>query len=156
MYDRIWTVRSEDLENGVYLNTTENVTANIYNQPKGVLSTAMSIINPRNPLQNLINTDTNIEHHVYLHVAEIEKLQINVIRQFNIYHNGSFVYGPITPKYLTADTHFFILPPFKFKSFRFTFRKSLISNLPPIVNGIEIYAPVKMSQLETHLEDGKW
>lgn len=157
VYDRIWEGYNRD--DYAQLNTFDTVDAdgsNIYHPAAIVMETAATPKNGTKYLNfswNSINESD--EFYVYMHFAELEKLQSNQFRGFNITHNGNYWDGPIIPDYLSTTTTYSIQPSVPPSSkHQFSFFPVENSTLPPIINGLEIYLVVEISELESNKGDG--
>jgi len=83
--------------------------------------------------------------------AEIQKLEANQIREFNIFVNGSILnIDPINPVYLQSGYNIAISE----NSLELSINKTSRSTLPPLLNAIEIYMARNFSQSETNQKDG--
>jgi len=108
------------------------------------------------------NDTDNIEFHflpkhnsstlyAYMFFAEIQKLEANQIREFNIFVNGSILnIDPINPVYLQSGYNIAISE----NSLELSINKTSRSTLPPLLNAIEIYMARNFSQSETNQKDG--
>ncbi|XVF74469.1 hypothetical protein PTKIN_Ptkin13bG0112700 [Pterospermum kingtungense] len=94
----------------------------------------------------LNSTDPNAQYFVYLHFAEIEKLEANQSRELNVYHNGNLLFGPYSPKYLIADTLYSTRP---YSAGQISIESTTISTFPPLINAIEVYKVKEFLQLQT-------
>ncbi|PRQ51195.1 putative non-specific serine/threonine protein kinase [Rosa chinensis] len=93
-------------------------------------------------------------NHIYMHFAEIEKLQANESRQFNITFNGEPFYGPSSPGYMSATTIYSReawSPTGQY--INFSIFKDENSTLPPILNAYEIYMVKPAPQSATNHDD---
>ncbi|XP_027342898.1 probable LRR receptor-like serine/threonine-protein kinase At1g05700 [Abrus precatorius] len=90
-------------------------------------------------------------YYVYIFFAEIEKLQANQIREFNIFVNGKLLNNaPVNPSYLQSLYHVAAMSE---PQLELWFNKTSRSTLPPLVNAIEIYMTKDLSQSETYQTD---
>ncbi|KAG5132199.1 hypothetical protein JHK84_038596 [Glycine max] len=108
------------------------------------------------------NVNDNIEFHflpknnastcyVYMFFAELQKLQANQIREFNIFVNGDILNNaPINPIYLQNAYHLAIIE----NPLELWINKTSGSTLPPLLNAIEIYMTKNFSLSETYQTDG--
>lgn len=107
------------------------------------------------------NVNDNIEFHflpknnastcyVYMFFAELQKLQANQIREFNIFVNGDILNNaPINPIYLQNAYHLAIIE----NPLELWINKTSGSTLPPLLNAIEIYMTKNFSLSETYQTD---
>ncbi|KAM7473282.1 hypothetical protein LguiB_020525 [Lonicera macranthoides] len=89
-----------------------------YISDKGFIDTGMSRTVPSNVMKKAIvpqNASDNLQFYwtlenttdlfyIYMHFAEVEALQPNQSRSFNIYLNGELLYVFVSPRYLSAFT----------------------------------------------------
>lgn len=156
VYDRIWTPYNSNDWKQIHTSLTIDQDATSYNflplPPSVVMGTAAI---PE-------NVSDNIEFHflpkynastcyVYMFFAEIQKLQPNQIREFNIFVNGDLLNNaPVNPLYLQSVYHAAISEmPLELR-----INKTSRSTLPPLINAIEIYVAKNFSQPETYQTDG--
>lgn len=98
-----------------------------------------------------------VHSYIYMHIAEIQNLKANEIREFSITYNGGIPwYGWFRPAKLSITT---IFSPSAVSSsngkFNFTFAMTGNSTLPPLIQALEIYTVVDMLQPETDKDEGK-
>ncbi|XP_062008525.1 probable LRR receptor-like serine/threonine-protein kinase At1g05700 [Rosa rugosa] len=155
LHDRLWYPSDRDdwtQLNTSLCNTTED---NSYQVPSIVMCTAAT---PKNADDSLnifwLPSDSNAQYQIYMHFAEVEKLQANKSRQFSITFNGKLFYGPFSPQYLSFDTIYSIAawsPTGQY--IKFSILKNEKSTLPPILNAYEIYMVKPAPQSETKHDD---
>lgn len=122
------------------------------------MSTAATPENASDPLDiSLFADDNTTEYYIYMHFTDVEKLQRNQSRQFNITMNGKHFYGPFIPDYLDTTTIYNIRALKGSESQIYYFSMFMVGNstLPPILNAYELYAVKNMSESETNQEDSK-
>ena len=119
------------------------------------MSTASTPINVSAPLELEWHTEkATSEYCIYMYFAEVVKLKANHSRSFNITLNGKHWYGPATPKYLrTGMVHTRSILEIN-QTYDFLFSKIENSTLPPIINALEIYSTIDLTQLGTAIQDG--
>ncbi|KAI3521453.1 hypothetical protein L1887_10919 [Cichorium endivia] len=154
-YDRVWRPLVWPNSDSVY--TSYNVYAGLltaFDPPSEVMSTAVV---PRNPTDSFkIEWDpvnTTDKFFIYMHIAEIELLKANQIREFNIYLNGNLLYGPFSPLYLNTVTIYSTGPETVAPRYTLTIYKTKNSTLPPIINAIELYTLKHLPQRQTDDRD---
>lgn len=157
IFDRVWS-RSYNVEDSAQLSTRFTVNTyyqNKYRPPSEVMRTAATPRDPNDPLNIRLppSNDSNAQHHIYMHFAEVEKLQPNQFRRFNITRNGDPFYGSVTPSYLYTAT-ISSSKAFGGQQNNFSILKAENSSLPPILNAFEIYKVKEFSELDTDQEDG--
>ncbi|KAF3450654.1 hypothetical protein FNV43_RR06743 [Rhamnella rubrinervis] len=156
IHDRVW--RPYTYSKWTQLTTTgtvDNGSNNKYQPPPEVMRTAATPINASEPLVFYWTPDdSKAEFYVYLHFAEVQKLEANEYRAFTVNLNGARLYdGIVSPTYLYTNT---IYTPSALTAENFTFSLTRLENstLPPILNAIEVYKAIDFSQLETEQDDG--
>lgn len=104
---------------------------------------------------SLTPADSSSKFYVYMHFAEIEELQANQSRAFNISLNGNYLHGPVVPSYLYTTT---VYTPsvLSGEKYQFSIHKTENSTLPPILNAIEFYLVQELAQSETYQTDSKF
>jgi len=157
-YDRIWSpceLSSDWRRLSTSLNNDDQV-HNKYNLPAVVMSTAVTPVNASVPLQFHWDADNvSDQFQVFLHFKEVEKLDGNETRAFNITSNfkvnGLMMHSIfrkentiLCGKSLTGATRYHI-----------SLSKTENSTRPPILNAFEIYMEKDISQSETDKDDGK-
>ena len=121
------------------------------------MSTASTPINVSAPLElSWYREKTTSEYYIYMHFSEVVKLKANQSRSFNITINGKHWFGPFTPKYLHTITVY--SPSILGIAQKYDILISKIENstLPPIINALEIYSVIDLSQSGTDKQDGKF
>ncbi|KAM6548596.1 hypothetical protein CsatB_020272 [Cannabis sativa] len=160
VYDRIW--QPFNFPERKVLSTSSKIdlnTRSIYEPPSNVMGTAMSPANVTSPLFSfyLSPDDPMAEYYVYMHFAELEKLQPNESRQFRIYENGEFWNGddkPFTPKYLQTTTLSSLASVrADSSSINYDFFQYSTSTHQPILNALEVYIIQNFSEPQTHDND---
>uniref|UniRef100_A0A7N0TWE5 non-specific serine/threonine protein kinase n=1 Tax=Kalanchoe fedtschenkoi TaxID=63787 RepID=A0A7N0TWE5_KALFE len=155
VYDRIWTIVdwSATMKSISTSRTVINTESN-YAQPSAVMQTALTPIDPYGALGFSWKSDLTTQYYLYLHFAEIQTLGTYDLRQFNIYLNGAIYGVNLTPRFLSATTMYTSTPITPTATlYNFTFVKTSLSTLPPILNAIELYSLTNMSQMETNSDD---
>jgi hypothetical protein len=89
---------------------------------------------------------------VYMYFAEIQKLQANQIREFNIFVNGNLLSSEVNPLY--PKNGYYVLARGETK-LELWLNKTSRSTLPPLFNAVEIYMVKDFLQSETYQTDGK-
>lgn len=152
--DRIWM--PYNFLNYKIISTSSTVDSggsNSYNLPRIVMSTAITTYNASDPLEfHWVPEDPSTKYHIFLHFADLEKLQANQLREFNIYQNGNYLHGPFSPDYLQSTT-LSSISPMSGDDIAFSLSKTNASNLPPILNALEIYIVLDTSQSRTDEQD---
>ncbi|KAK9051258.1 hypothetical protein SSX86_027885 [Deinandra increscens subsp. villosa] len=108
IYDRIWYPRTTIGTTNVQTSSPVSSGSSKEKVPSKVMSTA---IIPTNPTADYLFFQWNAEEYImYTHFAEIETLEINQTREFNIYRNELYMGGPISP--LDHNTSTYFIPVF--------------------------------------------
>lgn len=156
MYDRMWTPLAPDANTYTIINS-DLVSEGLSDDekvPLTVMSKAVTAINSTNNLLYTWVGDTADNLIIYVHLAEVEILKSNQTREFNIFLNGKYLFGPISPK--TNITTLTNKTPYTGSSInRLDFIQTQNSNLPPIYSAMEIYTGKQLLQNQTEERDGK-
>ncbi|KAK2654562.1 hypothetical protein Ddye_014418 [Dipteronia dyeriana] len=150
VYDRIWMpyITSTQLSTKSAIASSDD-----YHAAEGVMSCASTSENSSEPIFGYFETfDPTSQFYLYLYFAEIEKLQVNQSREFNIYLNDEMWFGPISPTYLNTTTVFSVAPIGKGMNYLWL-NKTKNSTLPPIINAIEAYIVIELKQSQTNQSD---
>ncbi|KAK1360239.1 putative BRASSINOSTEROID INSENSITIVE 1-associated receptor kinase 1 [Heracleum sosnowskyi] len=128
---------------------------NDYRVPVDVLRTASGPDNVSEPfLFSWITGDASDEFYMYVHFAEVEKLEANQSREFNIYINGAkWNQELVVPKYLEVTTYFDERPKTGNTQYTVSLNRTENSTHPPIINAYEIYSVKKISTSGTKETD---
>lgn len=95
---------------------------------------------------------------ICLHYGEVQILQRNETREFNMYLNENLWTPndlPITPSYQNPSTVFSTGPEISASRHEIVMQKTKRSTLPPIINALEVYTIKKFQQSQTDDQDGK-
>ncbi|KAM1189790.1 hypothetical protein ACFX2J_025426 [Malus domestica] len=98
------------------------------------------------------DTDASTQYYIFIHFAELQLLKANQSRSFNITLNGDHWYGPDAPAYLSTTT-VYSSSASTGGNYSFSFVQTENSTLPPILNAIEVYRLIDLSQPETDTDD---
>ena len=162
IYDRIWTSLTEDKWKpsiNIPLSYEKSLSKGEFVLPFTVMSTAYTGNKTNNYLNGIDFWDLNktSSYCFYMHFAELEKLEKNQSRQFNIYVNNDWWFGPVNLDYLSTHT---------IRSGRRCERADSMgkisiwlqntdnATLPPLINALEVYERMEFSQQETNQTDG--
>ncbi|XP_062155657.1 LRR receptor-like serine/threonine-protein kinase IOS1 isoform X2 [Alnus glutinosa] len=156
VHDRYW----QSLNYFSWTNLSTNLTVdsqnhNDYQAPSVVMSTAVTPLNGSAPLGAFKwdSDNASTEYYVYMHFAEVVKLEANQSRSFNVTLNGKYWYGPLVPDYLSTTTLYSPSAISGSGNYQFSLVKTEKSTLPPILNAFEIYKVKYFLQSETDQED---
>ncbi|XP_038898672.1 LRR receptor-like serine/threonine-protein kinase IOS1 [Benincasa hispida] len=152
-YDRFWV--PYNWGEWTSISSALTIDPNTYEPGSIVMETAAIRIDTKKPLEIWWETeDENTQYYVYMHFAEVEKLQPNQTRGFNITYNGSVWYGPLIPDYLSTTTIFSQGPlPTPKKKHLFSLIPIENSTHPPIINAMEIYSAIDLLELTSDQGD---
>uniref|UniRef100_M4ENP1 Protein kinase domain-containing protein n=1 Tax=Brassica campestris TaxID=3711 RepID=M4ENP1_BRACM len=129
---------------------------NFYDVPQLVVMTAAVPRNASQPLTLYLSLDeTTAEAYIYMHFAEIQKLGANENREFSITFNDDQVgYAKFRPPNFTITTLF---TPEAISSldgnFKLTFAMTGNSTHPPLINAVEIYRVLELTEPETNQDE---
>lgn len=118
-------------------------TSSLYDVPQLVAKTAAVPADESQLLTIDWSVDKNIAQiYVYIHSAEIHKLEASQSRVFNIYCNGQ-PFSMSNSRAISSDG-----------KFNLTLAKTGNSTLPPLINGLELYKGLDLLQLDTDQDEG--
>lgn len=157
LHDRTWIPYVDNKTSSLSTDVSVD-TSNFYNVPQPAAKTAAVPADPSQPLTIDWTLDKiDAQSYIYMHFAEIQNLEANQTREFNITYNGGknwFHY--FRPPKFSITT---IYNPAAVSSidgkFNFTFAKTGNSTLPPLINGLEIYKVLDLPLLETGQDESK-
>ncbi|KAL1208516.1 putative LRR receptor-like serine/threonine-protein kinase [Cardamine amara subsp. amara] len=153
VYDRQW---DEYFKNEwTPISTIRDVgTPNNNNEPpKNALTSAAMPTNASAPLTLTWGSDNpKDQYYLYEHFAEIQDLQANDTREFNIFLNGYRLYGPLIP---SKATTIFSVSPLTCNEGKCSLQliRTNRSTLPPLLNAFEIYRVIHFPQSVTNEKD---
>ncbi|XP_007024381.2 PREDICTED: putative leucine-rich repeat receptor-like serine/threonine-protein kinase At2g19230 isoform X2 [Theobroma cacao] len=153
-YDRTWWPWNYEAWDQLNSSLSIDSRNNDFKPPSVIMGTAAVPKNNSMPLSLILQArnQTN-KFYVYMYFAEVEKLQANQFRQFNISLNGQHWSGPHSPAYLEASTVYKTSPLTGQLEYEFLIHKARNSSLPPIINAIEVYKVNELPQLQTNQDD---
>ncbi|KAI9159837.1 hypothetical protein LWI28_002379 [Acer negundo] len=152
-YDRMW-FPYQGFKSINTSSTTDTLVESEYRLPPAVMTTAVRPINVNESLEFCFKTtDPFLKFDVYMHFAELENLQENQSRKFNIEINGNLWEESVVPKYLESTTKHTSQPVTGSNELRFRLYRTSNSMLPPILNAMEIYIVKDFFQNSTDQED---
>ncbi|KAM6572231.1 hypothetical protein CsatA_016311 [Cannabis sativa] len=157
VYDRIWQPFNFPRRKVLSTSLTVDSSSNIYQPPTSVMETAMSPENVTSPMFSFYWSpdDPTAQYYVYMHFAELEKLQANESRQFFIIENIMEAWNnqkPFSPEYLTATT-LSNVAPVSGKQIDYTLYQTPKSTHQPILNAFEVYMLLNFSEPQTYEQD---
>ncbi|XP_070660820.1 LRR receptor-like serine/threonine-protein kinase IOS1 [Malus domestica] len=154
IHDRFWN-HFDQPGSWTKLNTSSTINSEFeYQPPSVVMGTAAKPNSSNDPWNIFWQPDTEV-YHVYLHFAEVEKLQPNQSRQFNITTNGELCNGTLAPDYLSTTTIFCTAESLSGSGVQnnLSIIKTGNSTLPPILNAYEIYKVKEYLISDTNQDD---
>ena len=157
IYDRIW--ESYFQKEWTQISTMLNVSnSNDYKPPKTALKTAATPTNTSAPLTIAWSSENpEEEYYLYTHFSEIQALQENDLREFNMVWNGVQYFGPVTPPKLGLSTIFSRSPETcDGGECSVQLIRNNRSTHPPLLNAYEVYKGIQFPQSETNETDGAW
>ncbi|KAK4754032.1 hypothetical protein SAY87_002136 [Trapa incisa] len=156
-FDRLWFPVAnqpswQTIKTNLPIDSTD--TNNNFLPPSSVMRTAIS---PSDPTQALnlswTPSEPKSKFYIYLHFAEVQQLQKNGSRSFNISMNGnSWINEVIVPQYLYTGTILSISPTTA-SQFNFSIYAVNNSTYPPLLNAIEAYVAIDILEFLTKKED---
>ena len=141
------------------LTTTETIDTNdpaSFLPPQPVMTSAATPKNATAPMEfNWIPPDDTTKFYVYMYFTEIQKLQPNESRVFNILLNGNpWTDGQLSLPYLQGLVYY-STKPITGGIYDFALVRTPNSTHPPLLNAIEIYRVIDFPQSPTEQQDGE-
>ncbi|CAL9202141.1 unnamed protein product [Musa hybrid cultivar] len=142
-YDRIWrlfitpTVWS-DINSSQLIQTSPG---DAFQVPSAVMATAVTPANDTS-LGFYVGADSGVVYYVYMHFAEFNALSQTENRIFDVFVNDELSVSSVKPEYLLS-THISLIVTSALGTeltYNLTLTSTSDSNLPPIVNALEIYS----------------
>ncbi|GAU49776.1 hypothetical protein TSUD_141660 [Trifolium subterraneum] len=153
VYDRIWFPLNSSSWKSISTFSRIDVNGDGYKAPFEVISNAATPRNENDSIEfSWISDEPNSKFYVYLYFAEVEKLEKNQLRKFNVSWNGTPLIESFVPRYLHATT------VINSKSLvadehRISIDRTEDSTLPPILNAVEIYVVRQRDAVPTFEDD---
>ncbi|CAH8296808.1 unnamed protein product [Eruca vesicaria subsp. sativa] len=159
IYDRIWIPKLK--KEWTLISTSSDLKiSNSFPPPKDALKNAATPSNASVPLTlewspQSLSINTLDYYYLYVHFAEVQDLQANEIREFNLVWNGQHLEGPVTPPKLELLTVFSRLPPRTCNEGKCILQliSTNRSTHPPLINAYELYLAIQFPQSETDERD---
>lgn len=157
VYDRIWNPYHQS--GLTELSTTNPVDPNDvldYCPPSEIMSTATTPTVESDHIEFHFEPPNNsARYYIYLHFAELQLLEKNESRAFEIFLNGRLWYNePVTPLNFISTTYYSTSAITGELNYSLSITKFKNSSLPPILNALEMYTFLDLAQAETHEDDG--
>lgn len=156
MFDRVWTPYNFGNWSQISTNQTVNVN-NDYQPPEIAMVTASVPTDPDASMNiSLVGVERTVQFYVFMHFAEIQELNSNETREFNIMYNDKNIYGPFRPPNFTTIS---VFTPTEVVAdangqYIFSLQRTGNSTLPPLLNAMEIYSVNLLPQQETDRKEG--
>ncbi|CAN7018324.1 unnamed protein product [Brassica oleracea var. botrytis] len=152
--DRIWNPFFGSSYSQITTNLNIN-NSNAYEVPKTALQSAATPRNASGPLVITWNPKpSNAQVYLYMHFAEIQTLEANEIREFDVILKGNFNHSGFSPTKLKVFTLFTEVPmQCDSGGCRLELVRTPKSTLPPLINALEAYTVIEFPKLETSPSD---
>ncbi|KAJ3701806.1 hypothetical protein LUZ61_005511 [Rhynchospora tenuis] len=138
-YDLSWpTLSGSPIWTQLSTNLSINTSA-FFGAPSAVLQNAATPVNSTALGIMFEEDDSSTKVFFVFYFAELVKLSTNQLREFNIYFNGKKVYGPYSPSYLSSDAIYTTDFITGIHNYSFLLNATENSTLPPLLNAIEVY-----------------
>uniref|UniRef100_A0A0E0LZ15 non-specific serine/threonine protein kinase n=1 Tax=Oryza punctata TaxID=4537 RepID=A0A0E0LZ15_ORYPU len=137
--------------------TVQSVEDDMFEVPSAVMQTVITPHNASGSIQLRWEAKPNTnypspEYIVIMHFSELQLLQENTIRTFNISINNMIV-GNITPDYLYADSSRNTKPFRSSNQYNITLHATANSTMSPIINALEIFSIISTTTVPTNTMD---
>ncbi|XP_058074092.1 putative leucine-rich repeat receptor-like protein kinase At2g19210 isoform X2 [Magnolia sinica] len=153
VFDRIWSAESLEGSEPFASPTIIKNNSEGFQPPSAVVRTAVRPLNGGDVIYfNWTVSDPGLQFHVFMHFAEIEKVEKNQWREFNVCCSVCYK-SNYRPSFLTALTVYTAHPLSGHHHYSCSVRKTAASTLPPILNAIEVYTVRKLSEISTAIQD---
>ncbi|CAA7050055.1 unnamed protein product [Microthlaspi erraticum] len=158
IHDRVWVpdFNSTDQRRSISTDLFVNTSTYSYDVPQVVAKSACVPANDSQPLTFYLKfNDTNALLYVYMHFAEIQNLEADEIREFNISYNGGqrFMSNFRPPKFSIKTLSNPQLVSSLDGNFNLTFKRTRNSTRPPLINAFEVYQVLKLPLLDTDQDE---
>ncbi|KAF2604039.1 hypothetical protein F2Q70_00025537 [Brassica cretica] len=154
VHDRIWfswfDFPYQEISTSLNIDNSDK-----YEIPKTALKRAATPRNASEPLHiNWVPMPSNAKVYLYMHFSEIQALEANEMREFDVILNGNITHSGFSPPRLKLRTLYTDTPVIcDSGGCNLQLVKTSKSTLPPLINAIEAYNIIEFSQLETNLSD---
>ncbi|KAF0927288.1 hypothetical protein E2562_031492 [Oryza meyeriana var. granulata] len=160
-HDRTWLpfVNPGDWLEISTTRTVDNVVDDKFGAPTAVMQTAVT---PRNASKSIEFSwdsapqpkDPTPGYIAIFHIAELQLLPNNALRQFNIRLNGKPVLNEsVTPQFLYAGFVYSTIPLPTYAQYNISLSATANSTLPPIINAVEVYSVIPTTNVGTDAQD---
>ncbi|VAH09487.1 unnamed protein product [Triticum turgidum subsp. durum] len=159
-YDRIWTPRV-DTRTWTEISTTnrvQNINDDLFEAPTAVMQTA---IRPRGASRHIElfwdaepqPSDPSPAYVAIMHLAELQVIPSNAVRQINVILNGKPWYtSGFAPDYLSSGAAY-TNNLYRQSRYNLSIVSTTNSTLPPILNAVEIFSVIPTTNLSTASQD---
>lgn len=158
IYDRIWLPSLPYCEEDDCLIIKTNLSISntgTYETPKLALATAATPSNDSFPIEmSWFTKPPTAAVYLYLYFAEIQALQANETREFDIYFNENFNYTAFSPSKLEQRTITFSPVQCPGGICRLRLVRTKKSTLPPLINAMEVFSIIEFPHAGTDPSDG--
>lgn len=156
-YDRIWHPWIVEGWQSISTNLTVTNDEDLFQVPSAVMQTA--IVSSDISFSWSSGSDSKGAPYRYyrnIHYAEIDQHahQLNLSRFFDILQNGVVLKSSITPNYMDTDYYYSTAPMDQEDEYIVSMRNSSGSDLPPIMNAVEVFYVMDLPALATDDNDG--
>ncbi|CAH8282255.1 unnamed protein product [Eruca vesicaria subsp. sativa] len=154
VYDRVWTPFFSP--SFTQITTSLNInSSDAFALSRSVLESAATPTNASKPLViTWTPQPSDVEVYLYMHFAEIEILQANETREFNVILKGNFNHSVVKLPKLEIHTVYTDEPVHcGSDGCNLQLVKTPNSTLPPLINALEAYTVIEFPQLETSPSD---
>nr|GEX21783.1 leucine-rich repeat transmembrane protein kinase protein [Tanacetum cinerariifolium] len=151
-YDRIWYPLS--ISDSRVVQSSNIISSGPLNDEKLSFEVMSNAVTPTNSTSTLTMSwagDATDEFIIYIHLAEVEIIESNQKREFNIYLNGNDLFGSFSPSTNITTLTSQLSPGSSYNTLEII--KTTSSTLPPILNAIEIYSVKQFQQYQTQDQD---
>ncbi|VVA93743.1 unnamed protein product [Arabis nemorensis] len=155
VFDRVWTPYNFESWSQISTNQTVKV-GNAYQPPEIAMVTASVPTDPDAPMNfTLVAGSRTTRFYFFMHFAEIQELNSNETREFNIMFNDKHFFGPFRPINFTTTS---VYNPTEFVvdangKYTFSLQRTGNSTLPPLLNAMEIYLVTLVPLQETERKE---
>ncbi|XP_021749773.1 LOW QUALITY PROTEIN: probable LRR receptor-like serine/threonine-protein kinase At4g29180 [Chenopodium quinoa] len=154
VYDRIWKP-GYPTSQASFIETMSEVGPGGYLLPSSVMKVAVvpKILNQPIRLYYNQESDRSTGFYFFLHVAEISELPKGEVRELSITLNGVKKTQDLYTPYLQTKTISNDQKPITDSFLNITIQSTNNSTLPPILNAIEVFNVIQISELSTDVAD---
>ncbi|OAY68757.1 putative LRR receptor-like serine/threonine-protein kinase, partial [Ananas comosus] len=158
-YDRIWASYTEIPSDWTTISTNAPIqyyADDHFNAPSTVLQTAVTPI--RSTTMTFLRLDKGSgpiapQYHVVFYFTELQLLNSNAVREFSIYLDGSDRWGDSFRLLYLMSYYFCSTDPLTV-DYAFSLNATANSTLPPLINALEVYTLMYLSNPATDVSDG--